>query len=74
MILNYIHLNPNTNNMAKTINKDIDIYNSLTAAKKAFDKSTVSCDLLKTSTDYYIDRSKTALKAWPNLYTLVETK
>lgn len=66
--------------MAKTVNKDIDIFFSLTSAERAFDKSNLSCQLIRTTNktpfnyDYFIDRSKTAIKEWPNLYTLIKEK
>jgi hypothetical protein len=62
--------------MAKTINPDIDIFDNEAAAKKAFQKSKVSCHLLyvESQKDYFIDRSRTALNEWPNLYKLIEEK
>lgn len=62
--------------MAKTLNKDIDTYNSEDSAKKAFDKATTPCHLLhsKPYKAWYIDRSKTALAAWPTSYTLLGEK
>jgi hypothetical protein len=61
--------------MAKTINKDIDIFNSEEAARKAF-KKTTSSQLLyaKGYKSWYVDKSKTALGEWPTLYTLVDEK
>jgi hypothetical protein len=64
--------------MAKTINSQIDIFTSLDKAKKQFDKET-SADLLSARNfgnrlDFYVDRSKSALKDWPKLYTLIESK
>lgn len=60
--------------MAKTINKDIDIFGSILTAIKAFEESKVPCHLLKAEDSWYIDRSKNAIKEWPNLYTLVKEK
>ncbi len=61
--------------MAKTLNKDIDIFNTLRAAQKAFDASKVPCQLLhSTYNDYFIDRSKTAIHEWPQLYKLIKDK
>jgi hypothetical protein len=63
--------------MAKTINKDIDLFGTLSQAERAFNK-TVSGDLLSAKFGkqvyYYIDRSKTAKIDWPLNYTLVKTK
>jgi len=60
----------------KTINKDILIFNSLESAIKKFKSTTKGCQLLhsKTYKSYFIDFSKTALKAWPNHYTLINEK
>lgn len=63
--------------MAKTINHHIDIYHTFDKAKKAFDRSNVPCDFLQSKgidTSYYIDRSKTAKKSWPDKYDLIGTK
>lgn len=63
--------------MAKTINKDINIYKSETVARQAFNNSKVPCQLLKSTflgTDYFIDRSKTAVKEWPNHYRVLAEK
>ena len=57
----------------KKINKDIEIFNKIEAAKSHFDKCS-SADLLKAGNSFYVDKSKTALKAWPSLYTLIKTK
>lgn len=59
--------------MAKTVNKDIDIFKSLSSAERAFNKET-SADLLAAAGSYFVDRSKTALKEWPKSYTLIKTK
>lgn len=61
--------------MAKTSNKDIDIFTSLETANKAFTK-TLSGDLLHAESykAWYIDRSKTAIKEWSKLYKLLDTK
>jgi hypothetical protein len=61
----------------KTINENIDIFRSETAAFKAFNSSKVPCQLLKSTflgTNYFIDRSKTAIKDWPNKYRLIDEK
>ena len=60
----------------KTLNRDIDVFNSFESAERAFIKSKVSCDFLYSSPykAWYIDRSKTALKTWPKLYELVTAK
>lgn len=62
--------------MAKTINKDIDIFTNEKSARNAFNKETKPCHLLlsKRYNSYFIDRSKTALKEWPNLYELIDEK
>ncbi len=61
--------------MAKTINKDIDIFDSATPAFKAFNKTT-SGDLLYSVSykSWFVDRSKTAHKEWPKLYTRLKSK
>jgi hypothetical protein len=58
--------------MAKTINKDIDIYADKTGGYAAITRSLVDCELLTTKDgDYFIDRSFTAREEWPHLYDLV---
>lgn len=58
------------------MNKDIDIFNTLKKAERAFNKSKVPCHLLMETrfNTYFVDRSKTAIIAWPNLYTLIKEK
>lgn len=59
----------------KTANKDIDIYSSYHNGMSAFWRCKVPCQLLKGSYgDYFIDRSKLAIKEWPKLYTLIKEK
>lgn len=64
--------------MAKTMNKDIDIFATLRRAMGAFNRSEVPCQLLRAymgiHKNYYVDKSKTAIKEWPNLYTLIKEK
>lgn len=64
--------------MAKTINPDIDIFEKLSTAKAAFEKSKVPCQLLEAMTlgkaTYFLDRSKEAIKEWPSLYKLIDEK
>ena len=62
--------------MAKTINPDIDIFETEISAKKAFNKTTVPCHLLyvESMKNYFIDRSKTALTDWPKHYKLISEK
>ena len=52
----------------KTINKDIDIFDNLNTALRAFSKC--DADLLYSPTykSYYVDRSKSAYVNWPQLY------
>jgi hypothetical protein len=51
--------------MAKTINKDIDIYADKTGGYAAITRSLVDCELLTTKDgDYFIDRSFTAREEW----------
>jgi len=63
----------------KTINPDIQIFNSEVAARRYFTKIT-SGHLLKTRNDsrygmhWFVDRSKEAVREWPNHYTLMDTK
>lgn len=61
--------------MAKTVNPQIDIFANIETARKAFDK-VQSAHLLKTKNgfDYFVDKSKTALSEWPNLYILIDEK
>ena len=62
----------------KTINPDIDIFNNLEKALKSFEKCETPCQLLEAKmgkkTDYFLDRSKEAIKEWPNLYKLIAEK
>jgi hypothetical protein len=60
----------------KTINKDIDIFYNEELATKAFNRSLAPCELLYSDStkSWYIDRSFTALKEWPKLYKLINTK
>ena len=62
----------------KTINPDIDIFNNLEKALKSFEKCETPCQLLEAKmgkkTDYFLDRSKEAIKEWPNLYKLISEK
>jgi len=65
--------------MAKTINKDVDIFTTLKAAQKSFDKTQAPVALLKSyNGDYFVDRKGTgkesAIVAWPKLYTLLDEK
>ena len=64
--------------MAKTLNPEIDIFGNYPTALKAFEKSTVSCHLLEATVGgkvtYFLDRRKTALQEWPNLYKLISEK
>jgi len=64
--------------MAKTLNPDIDLFKTLSSAKKAFEKET-SADLLEAGKDpkfrfWFVDRSKTAFDAWPQRYLKLKTK
>lgn len=62
----------------KTINPNIDIFNDIEKAKKAFEKSKVPCQLLEAKTgifvSYFIDRSKQAIIDWSNRYVLLAEK
>ena len=60
----------------KTINPNMQIFNTLTSATKAFNKETKSCHLLyaKRYDVYFIDTAKEALEAWPNHYNLINQK
>jgi hypothetical protein len=62
----------------KTINPNIDIFNDYVKAAQAFEKSKVPCQLLEAEfgklKNYFIDRSKQALKDWPNHYKLISEK
>lgn len=65
----------NQTTMAKTVNKDIEIFTSEAAARKAFNKTTSSQLLYsKSYKSWYVDKSKTALGEWPTLYTLLDEK
>lgn len=59
----------------KTINKDIDIFNTEKSALKAFNKLN-HADLLYSPQIrmYYVDKTKTAIKDWPQHYKLINTK
>jgi hypothetical protein len=56
----------------------IDIFNNLEKALKSFEKCETPCQLLEAKmgkkTDYFLDRSKEAIKEWPNLYKLISEK
>jgi hypothetical protein len=59
----------------KTINKNIDIFNNEAEAIRAFNKSKVKCQLLKSTLGhYFIDRGFEALEAWPTKYKLLKEK
>jgi len=62
----------------KTINSQIDIFNSLESAERAFQRSTVPCQMLYfkfgRSNTWFVDRSKEAIKDWPQNYTLQKEK
>jgi len=61
--------------MAKTVNSNIDIFTSLKSAERAFIKSDVPCQLLKSTYGaYFLDRSKTAIVDWPKQYVLISEK
>ena len=64
--------------MAKTINPQIDIFEKETSAVRAFNKSTVPCQLLSSlfagKTVWFLDRSKQAILDWPEHYKLVSEK
>lgn len=63
----------------KTANKDIDIYyDDLSKAERAFEKEE-KADLLRYKRNpfrkiFFIDRSKEAIKQWPQYYELLKTK
>ena len=58
----------------KTINPEIDIFNTYEKALSAFNKSDKECHLLKSKFGYFVDRSKTALECWPKQYELIKSK
>lgn len=62
----------------RTINPQIDIFESYEKAMKAFNKSTVPCQLLESSfgriPTWFVDRSKEAIKEWPQHYKLISEK
>ena len=62
----------------KTLNQNIQIFNTLKKANAYFNKMTIPCHLLKARvgrTDYFfVDSAKEALEAWPNKYELLAGK
>lgn len=62
----------------KTINENIDIFEKLETARRAFNKSKVPCQLLETFTMgravWFLDRSKQAIIDWPKHYILLDEK
>lgn len=64
--------------MAKTINPQIDIFTDPKTAERAFIKSEVPCHLLESTFAgkpvWFIDRSKEAVKDWPQRYKLILEK
>jgi hypothetical protein len=66
----------------KTINNNIDIFTTYKAAKKAFNKTDYGHLLEATQPshvrgmtyNWFVDRSKTAIKHWEKLYKLLEEK
>ena len=63
------------NTYMKTINANIDIFNTEDSAIRAFNKAKVKCQLLKSTLGhYFIDRSFEALKDWPTKYKLLNEK
>ena len=61
----------------KTINEDIDVFNTYKQALRAFNK-TASGHLLEAKVGsksyYYIDRAKTAKELWEHKYKLLKEK
>jgi hypothetical protein len=59
----------------KTINKDIEIFNTEISASSFF-KTIKSGHILHAPREkaYFVDQSKTALEAWPNKYILMDEK
>lgn len=62
----------------KTINPNIEIFNTLAQAQRYFDKCDKPCHLLKShfgkAETFFVDKAKEALEAWPNHYTLIAEK
>ena len=62
--------------MAKTINSEIDIFETLKSAQTAFDKSKVPCMLLEAPRykAWFVDKSKQAIIDWPTKYVKLAEK
>lgn len=60
----------------KTINNNVQIFNSELSAKRYFNKQKNNCQLLyaQMTKSYYVDHSKTLIKEWPNHYKLIQEK
>ena len=59
----------------RTINKDIDVFETLAEAEKAFEKIDSGHLLLAEGIGlYYVDKSKQAVKHWPRHYKIYKEK
>lgn len=62
----------------KTINTNIQIFNTVEQAKRFFNKVDRPCHLLKARVGraevYFVDMAKEALEAWPTKYELLNEK
>ena len=64
--------------MAKTVNPDMDIFDTLAQAQRKFDKEPAPVALIQAREGFFIDRKGTgpdsAIEAWPKRYTLIDEK
>ena len=62
--------------MARTINRQIDIFETLKSAQSAFDKCKVPCMLIEAPSykSWFVDKSKQAIIDWPDKYVKINEK
>jgi hypothetical protein len=62
----------------KTINENIQIFNSLNKAQKYFNQCATPCHLLESFSlgraVWFVDKSKSAIIDWPKHYILLNEK
>ncbi len=63
----------------KTINKNIEIFHTQKGAEKYFDICGVGTHLLEAKEGFFVEKNiineeQSALKIWPQLYTLIKSK
>ena len=62
----------------RTINPEIEIFETLTSAKRYFNKQNAPCMLLESkfgkANAWFVDKSKQAIVEWPKHYILLNEK